>query len=228
MISLMGCVEDGFADEGFEPNEIDPYIARALNDPLMVDMDLAHRDHTNAAIAIGHDHALPSFKGSAQAANRARETARLELLEEGAIANLPLAQNDAGPAILAQRYDLVSVLDALGAPSACRGPMDTNLVHAATLPEAAQLMPHGMVRVAASLERSDCMMKVARYTTPVAIEDALQYHYTKMTRDGLEPLYFTQPEASLIAQSPTTRVHIHARETYGDLVAVDVIVWTLL
>jgi len=224
-LGLSACADDSVVEEPSVVNAVDPYIARALNDPLMVDPDLAYRNEANAAITIGYDHALPSFKGSEETAGAAREVARLELLEKGRISDLPLPSFEMGPASLAQQYGVIAVLDVVGAPTRCRKDIKGDFAYAADLPEFARVMPHGMVRVAAAVDTPECDLRLVRYVTPVAIEDALQFHYTIATRAGYEMEYFAEPEASLMADRRGTYLKVFARKASGDLTAVDVITW---
>jgi len=207
-------------------NEADPYIARALNDPLMVDPDLSYRNEANAAITIGYDHALPSFKGSDEAASRARETARLELLEDGPIRDIPSPQSEPGPVSLAQAYGVHALLGAVDAPMDCRKDVAGSFTYAASMPDIGRVMPHGMVRLAAAVDQPGCQLRIVRYVTPVAADDALQYHYTMAERSALSPAYFSEPEKSLIGERRGTHLQVYARETSGNLTAVDVITWS--
>ncbi len=224
--ALSSCADEGAELPPSVVNTVDPYIARALNDPLMVDPDLAYRNEANAAITIGYDHALPSFKGSEETASAARETARLALLEKGPIRDLPLPSLESGPASLAEQYGVEAVLDVVGAPLECRKDISGDFALAAQMPEVASIMPHGMVRVAAGVTQPECTMHLVRYVTPVSIEDALQHHYTVATRTGMDPDYYADPEASLTADRRGTYLKVFARETSGDLTAVDVIIWS--
>lgn len=226
VLSLSGCADSAPVEETSVVNEVDPYIARALNDPLMVDPDLAYRNEANAAITIGYDHALPSFKGTEESASAAREVARLELLEEGPIRDLPMPSLDAGPASLANQYGVEAVLQVVDAPPRCRTDIKGDFAYAASMPNIASVMPHGMVRVAAAVKAPDCDLRMVRYVTPVPIEDALQYHYTIASREGFEVSYFAEPEASLKADRRGTYLRIFARATSGDLTAVDVVTWS--
>lgn len=224
---LSACGGNDTGDQAPIVNETDPYIARALNDPLMVDPDLSYRNEANAAITIGYDHALPSFKGSDDAASRARETARLELLEDGPIRDLPLPQSGAGPASLAQAYGVQALLGAVEAPMECRKDISGSFSYAATLPAIVRIMPHGMVRVAAAVDQPACSLRIVRYVTPVEVDDALQYHFTVADRAKLSPTYYAEPEKSLFAERRGTYLRVFARETSGDLTAVNMVTWTL-
>ncbi len=226
VVALAACGGRQAENTASPVNDVDPYLARALNDPLMVDPDLAYANEANAAITIGYDHALPSFKATEEEASRARETARLQLLETGSIRDLPAPQDGAGPATLDQAYGVEAVLSAIDAPMQCRKDIAGGFAYAATLPLVARVMPHGMVRLAAAVDQPDCSLRIVRYTTPVSIEDALQYHYTMAQRAKLTPAYFTTPEASLIAERRGTNLQVYARRTAGNLSAIDVITWT--
>ncbi|MDY7098010.1 MAG: hypothetical protein SXU28_07720 [Pseudomonadota bacterium] len=219
----------GAGDDGTIPspvNDVDPYIARALNDPLMVDPDLSYRNEANAAVTVAYDHALPSFKGSEEAASRARETARLELLEDGQIVDLPLPSGDAGPADLSAAYGVQAVLAELKVPEECAKDIAGSFSFAASMPEAARIMPHGMVRLAAAVDQPECKLRLVRYVSPVGVDDALQYHFNLAQRAKLSPVYFTEPEKAIIGERRGTYLRVNARETAGDLSAVDVITWT--
>ncbi|MEM7689730.1 MAG: hypothetical protein AAF291_11980 [Pseudomonadota bacterium] len=225
-LALSGCAQEAAVEEVSVVNDVDPYIARALNDPLMVDPDLAYRNEANAAITIGFDHALPSFKGSEESASAARDEARLALLEGGPIADLPFPSGSEGPISLAEQYGVEAVLSVIDVPQPCRQDIRGNFAYAANMPEVARVMPHGMVRVAAGVESAQCDLRLVRYVTPAAIEDALQFHYTIATRAGFEPEYYAEPEASFTADRRGTYLQVFARPASGDLTAVDVITWT--
>ena len=226
VVGLAACRPEAVPHEKAVVNAVDPYIARALNDPLMVDPDLAYRNEANAAITVGYDHALPSFKRSQESARAAREEARLQLLEDGPIEDLPHPSGGNGLADLSDKYSVESVLAAVEAPSRCRSDIKGDFGYAADLPEAARVMPHGMVRVGATVEVADCDLRIVRYVTPVAVEDALQFHHTMATRAGFDVSYFAQPEASLTADRRGVYLRVFARPTSGDLTAVDVIIWS--
>ncbi len=225
-VGLASCAPEKTPEPVDVVNGVDPYIARALNDPLMVDPDLAYRNEANAAITIGYDHALPSFKRSEETASAARETARLALLEDGPILDLPLASLEPGPVSLAEQFGVEAVLEALEAPVECRKDIRGDFALAASMPDVALILPHGMVRVAAAVEQPECNMRLVRYVTPASIEDALQWHYALAEREGMEPVFYSEPEASLFADRRGQFLRVFARKTSGDLTAVDIIIWS--
>ena len=213
--------------------DIDPVLARALNDPLMTDPDLAHRTHANAAITIGFDHALPVISYSEETAKRAREEARLQLLEAGAISELPAPQADGALNSFAQVWDAPGVLRSADLPARCIGDESSDLASrmtgdfalAADLPEAAQIMPHGMVQVSASVMEKGCEARLIRYVTPAAIDDVLQYHFNMAERSRLAPRYFKAPEPIIKAVRGSGNLEVHARQGARGLTQVDLVYW---
>ncbi|QIQ86643.1 hypothetical protein [Erythrobacter sp.] len=213
-----------------DPLTADPLLAAALNDPLMVDPDLSWRNEANAAVTIPASHALPPLTRSDEAALAAREAARLELLEEGSVPDLPSPAAHPGPSGLADARTAPAMLEAAGAPAACAERLDEGFAFAADLPDAARIMPHGMVQQAAG-GGAGCEARVIRYLTPAAAEDALQYHVTRAARAGLSPKLFEEPERSLAAadgegeDGVEGNLIVAVRPGPGGMSAVDLVWW---
>ncbi|MFN6961188.1 MAG: hypothetical protein ACK4N6_03010, partial [Rhodocyclaceae bacterium] len=117
----------------------DPVIARALNDPLMTDPDLASRNEANAAIGFVDSHALPVLAGGTEAAQAAREAMRIALLEGGPLSDLPPAGLGRGGPPLGPASSPGDLLAAVGAPSACSASLREDFMLAADLPPAAAI-----------------------------------------------------------------------------------------
>lgn len=162
----------------------DPVIARALNDPLMSDPDLAARNEANAAIGFADSTALPVLPASSADAQAAREALRLELLESGPIPDLPLAQESGGKA-LGPMSGAADLLAAVGAPGPCAAGLTEDFALAASLPPAAALPPRGMVQQAGGSDGPGCRLRIVRYLTAAPREDVLQYHHARALRAGL-------------------------------------------
>lgn len=222
---LSSCGDDVLPVDANNAVGADPLLARALNDPLMVDPDLAYRNEANAAITIRHDHALPTFTGSTEAAQRAREVARLELLDSGSILDLPGETTGARKVALAGLSTSNEIIDAVGGPGQCSGQLEEGLAWAARMPDVARVMPHGMVQQAAGVDAGGCDVRVVRYLTPVAIEDALQYHFNQAARARLSATLFREPEAILQASRGDIHLTVHARPGPGGTSAIDLVYW---
>ena len=202
----------------------DPQLARALNDPLMVDPDLAWRTEANAVIALRDGHPLPPFEARDEAANRAREAARLELLENGQIPPLPGYSGETGVS-LATIATADEMLRAVGGRTDCIARMDASLQWSTALPPTSSIMPHGMVQQAAGVDVGTCVVRVVRYLVPVGIEDVLEYHFTKVDRERFDITLYNAPEAQMVAERRDQKLSVHARPGPGGMTAVDVVHW---
>ncbi len=189
----------------------DPVIARALSDPLMTDPDLASRNEANAAVGFVDSSALPVLVATAQDAQSARDAARLELLSNGTIPDLP----DANPAPrgkalgpLASAADLIA---AMGAPARCAARLTEDFGLAASLPAVASIMPQAMVVQAGGADSAGCRIRIIRYRTAAAPADVLQYHYARARRAELRAVRYALPEDIIAAtgkHGETLVVHV--------------------
>lgn len=203
----------------------DPLLARALSDPLMVDPDLASRNEVNAAIAYRDGHPLPPLTAREDAASRAREAVRLELLEGGQIAGMSPASDGPGGSALGGLSDAGAMVKAVGSREDCIDRMDARLGWSDSLPDTSAIMPHGMVQQAAGVDVDTCVIRVVRYLTPVSPQDALEYHFVKVDRARFAIERFDAPEAQLRAERRDQVLTVHVREGPGGLTEVDLVHW---
>ncbi|MEP3050003.1 MAG: hypothetical protein ABJP48_03090 [Erythrobacter sp.] len=204
----------------------DPVVARALNDPLMVDPDLSYRNQANAALTIGVGHALPVFEGSEQLARRAREEARLQLLEDGPILELPLAGESKEGAELAGLVTAPQMALAHGVPEQCVDALQQGFIWAARLDRPAAIMPYGQVRAAAGSDKGDCNLRVISYATPASIEDTLQYHFNLARRSNMSVETFASPESALLANGEGQQFAVNLRAGPRAMTAVEIVHWS--
>ncbi len=213
------------ADEPADNLNQDPQLARALNDPLMVDPDLTWRNESNAVIAFRDGHPLPPFEASDVAAGRAREAARLELLEDGQIPSLPAASSGVGSGALADLATAGSIVEAVGSRTDCIEDLDGDLRWSTQLPETSSIMPHGMVQQAAGVDEGTCVIRIVRYLTPAGLDDALEYHFVKADRARFRIERFDLPEAQIRGERRDQKMAVHVRAGDRGMTAVDVIHW---
>ena len=181
-LALGACADEQAAPPRPDPLAADPLAARALHDPLMIDPDLSLSTQANAAVTLPASHALPPLVADEEAALAAREAARLDLLKDGRVPDLPAPSSGRGPAGLAGARTAPAMLKAAGAPAACAGTLAEGFGYAADLPQSARIMPHGMVQQAAGSTGGECEARVIRYLTPAAGEDALHHHFIRAER----------------------------------------------
>ncbi len=189
----------------------DPIIARALHDPLMSDPDLASRNEANAAIGFIDSGALPVITASPEAASKAREALRLDLLERGSIPELPPPAKGASGKEMGPLTSAADLLAAVGAPAACESQLIEDFALAADLPPVAAIPPSAMVMQAGGADGDKCGLRIIRYHSVAPREDVLQYHYTEALRGGLRVLRYAEPEDIIAATGTggeTLLVHI--------------------
>lgn len=210
------------------PREVlsqDPQLARALHDPLMVDPDLAWRTEANAVVGFRDGHPLPPIEARDDAADRAREAARIELLENGQIPPVPGFASGSRGVTLAQLTTADQLVEAVGGRSDCIAQMDADLMWSTAMPPTSSVMPHGMVMQAAGVDVGTCVVRVVRYLTPVSIGDALEYHFTKVDRARFDITLSNSPEVQMVAERRDQKLTVNLREGPGGMTAVDVVHW---
>lgn len=202
----------------------DPVIARALNDPLMSDPDLASRNEANAAIGFADSTALPVLAASTEDAQAAREALRIELLESGTLPDLPPASERDGSAPLGPMSGADALLKAVAAPGACAGRLREDFALAASLPQAAAIPPPAMVVQAGGAQAGECRIRIIRYLTAAPIDDVLQYHFVRASRAGLSPERFARPQDSIAARGKSGEaLAVHLRRAPNGLTGVTLV-----
>ena len=206
----------------------DPVIARALHDPLMSDPDLASRNEANAMLGGADSSALPVFAATPEAAREAREAARIELLEDGPIPDLPLARTQARGKVpmkaLGPMASAADLLAALGAPASCAKRLKEDFALAADLPPVAALPPMAMVVQAGGADGGGCGVRIIRYDTAAAPEDVLQYHYVRARRAGLSAERYAAPEDGIVGKGARGEtLVVQLREGAQGLTAVELL-----
>ncbi len=222
-LALSACT--GEAEPAESPATPDPVVARALNDPLMVDPDLAYRNQAAAALSTGVDHALPVLSGNAAMARRARDEMRLALLEDGSILDLPDMAEGEGGVSLAGIHSAEQMALSRGVPEDCAKQLRAGFVWAARLDDAASLMPFGHVRAAAGAEDAKCSIRAVSYLTAAEGEDALLYHYNLARRAELNTDVFAKPEFALTGTSEDVHLAVNIRDGNDAMRIVDLIYW---
>lgn len=224
LVLLAGCDEEA-KDAPEEVLTQDPQLARALNDPLMVDPDLSWRSEANAVLAIRDGHPLPLFDASAEASRRAREAMRLELLEDGQIAAMPPASSEASRFALGDAQSANAMVEEVGGRGDCADRLEDSLEWSTRMPAPSTLPPHSMVQQAAGIAAGECDMRIVRYLTPAGIDYVLEFHFANADRARFEIALYRQPEAQIFAERRDQVLVVAVRAGPGGMSAVDVIHW---
>jgi hypothetical protein len=198
----------------------DPVIARALNDPLLTDPDLASRNEANAAIGFPDSAALPLLTVWPRETQSARESMRLELLEGGPIPVLPPPGEPIGRP-LGPGSSGAQLIAAVGAPGPCAKALKEDFARAAALPPPAAIPPRAMVVQAGGSDSAGCKVVIVRYLSPVSAEEVLQYHHVRALRAGLKPV--RRGDAIEAQGKGAERLAVHVRNAPGGLSGVTLV-----
>lgn len=225
-LALVGCGSDRSSEEPQFDRTRDPLVARALADPLMSDPDLAYRNEANSAITVRFDHILPPLAATDEAAERARNAVRVELLKDGPIPEIPaaFAAGD-GPGSFAAIATADAMLREAGGPIGCARSLSEGLIFAADMPAAAAIMPHGMTQQAAGSDASGCVVRVVRYLAPVGGSEVIEWHYALAERARLRPVIYGEAEMALVGEGRGEKLVVQARPGPNGLTAVDLVHW---
>ncbi len=190
----------------------------------MSDPDLASRNEAAAAIGFADSAALPVLAGSSETAAAARDAMRIELLESGALPDLPPASKARGPALLGPMSGPLELLAAVGAPGTCARGLTEDFALAANLPPAAAIPPRAMVVQAGASKAKGCALRIVRYLTPAAPEVVLQYHHVRARRAGLAPTRHAAPGDSIAATGKgVERLVVSIRQAANGLTGVTLV-----
>ncbi len=172
-----------------DPNaERDGAAAAALNDPIMVDPDLASQNRGNSALSGGGPPQgdLPDFNRSPEEADAARAASQAQL--GGAIQPAPAAGPAAPKSRLAEALTMPAIAAASGIMSkACADGMGFTFGWAAQLPPALAIYPRGHAIVASGNDTNGCKVRAVRFVTPVAVSDAVDFYYASTRGAKLSP-----------------------------------------
>ena len=227
-LAVLALMVAACGEQSSEPvavTEPDPMVQQALNDRLMTDPDLAFQNEANAALTVNFDHSIPPIDAGPEALVKVREEARIRLIENGEVLDLPEGVKDAKVASLEGAMNAQERAALLPATRDCANSLAYSAIWAARLPDFAEIVPRGAVVEAAGTDSAPCRLRVVTYRTPLPPEEALQFHYTLLDRAGLKPRHVAVSETEQALQGARRSAHatIHARTISGGLTEVDIV-----
>ena len=183
-VLLLGCVLLALAackpaDKPGDANaERDPAAAAALNDPIMVDPDLAAQNRGNSALSGGGPAQgdLPGFVRTPEEAATARAAALTRLGGTLAAAPAPSASQPASRLAGALTMPALAAAAGIAAP-ACADQLSFTMAWAAQLPAGLPIYPRGHAIMAAGSDAAGCKVRAVRFVTPVSLSDAVDFYY---------------------------------------------------
>lgn len=176
VVGLAACSRADKAPE--QAAERDPAAQAALNDPIMVDPDLASQNRGNSALSGGGPAQgdLPPFVRTPEEIDAARAAAQTLLGSAPPAAPGPATTSDKSRLSGALTMPAVAAASGL-ATSACADRLGFTMAWAAKLPAGLPIYPRGHAVVAAGSDDPGCKVRAVRYVTPVSVSDAVDFHY---------------------------------------------------
>lgn len=166
--------------------ERDPAIAGALNDPIMVDPDLASQNRGNSALQGGGPPSaeLPPDKVGPEEIEQAKAAALA--LVGGKLAALPAPSAALDASRLAGKLTPKAMAEAVPElAKGCTESFEYGFIWAARLPAALPVYPRGHARQAAGSDLAGCRLRVVGFVTPVPAGDVLGFYATSAGKAGL-------------------------------------------
>ncbi len=186
-VMLAGCSDAG--DAGDPLSEIDPAIARALNDQLMSDPDLVSINEANAALTRSSDHSVPADVDTPEAIREAQDRAVVLLGGTRSVPDLPEAElleaeDSESPLVM-----LEDVAQAVGAAGACMKDVRYASEWAARTPAPFPVFPRGIVIEAFGLDNSGCSLRAVRFRSAVPGNDIARFYLGRAKKAGYSAEY---------------------------------------
>jgi hypothetical protein len=184
LLMIGGCSDEPAAAP---PEERDPAVARALDDPLMTDPDLSSRNEGNAAITVRTDGGLPLIKPGAEDLAAARSEAAA--LTGGKPVAVPPAAGKVEP--LAPGHGPADHVATLADNTACHARLVSSTIWAARLPAPLSVYPRGATQAATGGDAKNCRVVAVVFTTPVPVGEVLSFYWQGAKAAGFSPVHLT-------------------------------------
>ncbi|MGX7925600.1 hypothetical protein ACWPMX_03385 [Tsuneonella sp. HG094] len=179
LLGALSACRDDPAPEA--PKVRDPQVARALDDPLMTDPDLASRNEAAAALRVESDSSLPVLSATPEFIAAAR--AEAAALTRGAERFGELSTAPGNMAALASP-GAEAQLATMNTTASCRAQLQTGAIWAARMPTGVPIYPRGAVQSAAGLD-AKCRVRAITYTAPIPPAEMLAFYAARTRLTGL-------------------------------------------
>jgi len=176
---------------------VDPVIAAALAEQLMVDPDLARQNPRNAVLTGGGPASalIPPLDRGAEAVAAARAAA-------GPVSRAPAPRRGASSG--AGETAALTAAAALGTNAAaqdCARKMNYTMVWAARMPTAFPIYPRGHVQEAAGTDQGGCKLRSVNFLSPVPLDDLVDFYWTRARAAGFNAQHRLDAADHVIAAS---------------------------
>jgi hypothetical protein len=173
---LTGCGGD---DAAVTVPDVDPALAAALAEPIMVDLDLVGQNRANSAADLPtHDTSRPTIDNNPQAISTARAEALEMVGGPGRMQNAPAPVKDSvNPSVVSAN---------------CADQARRTAQWAARMPAPFPIYPRGAVQEAAGTDASGCALRVVSFVTPVPLGEVMDFYFTRARDAGFSAQHVLQ------------------------------------
>lgn len=223
LLIVTGCTDAPVSDD--VAAQIDPAVALALSDQLMVDPDLVGQNEAAAALTVNADQSVPLEITTPEAIADAQQRAAEFLRGLGGPAELPrpgqLPDTNTPLALLVD--EIARLPDA----AECLPQARQSAIWAARVPAMLPIYPRGATQDAWGSDAPRCALRAVRFTSPVAAEDIARFYFTAARAAGLRPRYrAADGEHRIDGGKGKTRFAVHVRPHFSGGREIDLVVIT--
>lgn len=176
----------GSGEEPAPADEVDPAVAGALADQILVDPQLVGQNDAGAVASLpSGEGGVPTLDTGPDAIARAREDALQLVGGPGAMRTAPAPRSVDGK--LPADAALTAAARAAAAPggdAACATRVQYTMAWAAQMLAAFPVYPRGAVQEAAGTDEGGCALRVINFQTPVPLQDIADFYYTRARAAG--------------------------------------------
>lgn len=219
---LAGCGNGG--DDAAPAGEMDPATQAALNDPIMVDPDLAGQNEANAALTGGGNGSLPAEARTPAAIKGAREDAMALVGGSVYLKPAPQPKNVSGDVPETAVLTAASRAAVLPDGADCASAAEYSAAWAARLPPTFPVYPRGSTQEAAGTDKGACSLRVVNFLTPVTLQEVLSFYYSRAINDGYKAEHLKVDGDNVVSGTKGGKAFVvYARKQPNGLTDVDLI-----
>lgn len=220
-VLLAGC---GGADDTAPAAETDPATQAAMNDPIMVDPDLAGQNEANAGLTGSGNGSLPAEAMTPAAIKGAREDAMA--LVGGSVNMKPAPKATVIEGDVPANAVLTAASRAAVLPDGadCATAAEYSAAWAARLPVTFPVYPRGSAQEAAGTDKGQCSLRVVNFLTPVTLDEVLSFYYSRAVNEGYRAEHLKIDGDNVISGTKGAAAFVvYARKQANGLTDVDLV-----
>lgn len=221
LMMLAAC--GGNADDAPSDGEVDPATQAALNDPIMVDPDLAGQNEASAALT-GGGASLPAELTTPSAIQGAKEEAMALVGGSVYLKPAPKAKVVAGEIPETAVLTAASRAAVLPNGTDCAAAVEYSAAWAARLPVIFPVYPRGSTQEAAGTDKGQCSLRVVNFLTPVGLDDVLSFYHSRAVNGGYTSEHLKVGIDNIISGTKgASSFVVYARKQANGLTDVDLV-----